>query len=104
MLNKTQLRLFASIFVLVGLLLFATAPVLSASAALPMLQDDPEQEPPQDLPEQPEPPVDNDPDIIPETGEQQQTVDASWFIWLVIGIVIIILLVALLARGRGPRI
>jgi hypothetical protein len=101
MLNKKHFRLFASILILVGILLFATAPVLSASAALPALQDDP----PQDPPEQPEPPVDDDPDIIiPETGEQQQTVDASWIIWLVIGIVIIILLVALLARGRGPRV
>lgn len=105
MLNKKHLRLFASIFVLAGILLFVTAPVLSVSAALPILQDDPEQEPPQDLPEQQDPPLDDDPDVIvPETGEQQQTVDASWIIWLVIGIVIIILLVALLARGRGPRI
>jgi hypothetical protein len=100
MLNKKHIRIFASIFVLVGLLLFAASPILSVSAAAPVIQEDPPQDPPQD----PVPPPADDP-AIPETGQQQQPVaDTGWLVWLVIGIVVIILLVALLARGRGPRV
>jgi hypothetical protein len=100
MLDKKHIRIFASIFVLVGLLLFAASPVLTASAAAPVLQE----EPPVDPPTDPVPPPADDP-AIPETGQQQQPVaDTGWLVWLVIGIVVIILLVALLARGREPRV
>jgi hypothetical protein len=100
MLNKRHTRVLASIFILVGILMFAFAPVMSASAALPVLQEEPPVDPPQD----PVPPPADDPEI-PETGQQQQPVaDTGWLVWLVIGIVVIILLVALLARGREPRI
>jgi hypothetical protein len=100
MLNKKHIRVFALIFVLVGLLLFAASPVLAASAAAPVFQEEPPVEPPVD----PVPPPADDP-AIPETGQQQQpAADTSWLVWLVIGIVIIILLVALLARGREPRV
>ena len=103
MLTNKNTKLFASILILVGILLFAVSPVMTASAAMPAFQTEPGQDPPTD-PVQPPPPVDEDPVIvIPETGEQQQTVDASWIIWLVIGIVVMIMLVALLARDR-PRL
>jgi hypothetical protein len=98
MLTNKHTKLFASILILVGILFFAVSPVMTASAALPAFQTDPGQDPPTDPVQPPDPVI-----VIPETGEQQQTVDASWIIWLVIGIVVIILLVALLARDR-PRI
>ena len=105
MFAKKHSHMFASILILVGILFFAVSPVMTASAALPAFQTDPGQDPPTDPVQTLPPPVDDDPDIIiPDTGEPEQTtVDASWIIWLVIGIVVIILLVALLARDR-PRI
>jgi surface polysaccharide O-acyltransferase-like enzyme len=46
------------------------------------------------------PPVDDDPIvIIPETGEQTNIFLDNWFLFAILGIILLVLLVALVARG-----